>query len=122
MRTVFAVALCLVVGACAKAGPDAVGTWDMVSIGGNPLPYGGMAEHWAEVKESGVVNLHLIMEGESEPQVVEAEYSLGEETDGCVAYSSNDYQSGEPLVGSVCGDVLTLETVDGTSIVYHRRK
>jgi hypothetical protein len=119
---VVSVALSLILGGCAASGPEVQGIWDLVSINGESPPTQGMAQHWADVKEGGVVTLYFIPEGESEPQSVEAEYSLGEVEDGCVPYSSNDYQTGQPLVGSVCGDVLTLNTVDGAPIVYHRRK
>ena len=122
MRIVLAVTLSLVVGGCAADGPEVYGIWDLVSINGESLPTQGMAQHWTDVKEGGVVTLYFVPEGESEPQRVEAEYSLGEVKDGCIAYSSNDYQTGQRLVGSVCVDVLTLNTVDGVPIVYHRRK
>jgi hypothetical protein len=121
MRIMLAVALGLILGACADSGPEVHGIWDLVSINGEPLPTQGMAQHWVDVKEGGVVTLYFIPEGESEPQSVEAEYSLGEVQDGCIAYNSNDYRTGEPLVGSVCGDVLTLNTVDGVPIIYSRR-
>ena len=121
MRIMLAVALGLILGGCADSGPEVHGIWDLVSINGEPLPTQGMAQHWVDVKEGGVVTLYFIPEGESEPQSVEAEYSLGEVEDGCIAYNSNDYRTGEPLVGSVCGDVLTLNTVDGVPIIYSRR-
>ena len=124
MRTVLAVALCLVLGACATfggGGPDVIGIWDLVSIGGNPLPTAGKsATHRAEVKDGGVDGLHFTLEGQTEPLYVESEYSLGDIKDGCVEYRSQDYRTGEPLVGRI-GKRRTLRAPEAPGGMWTRR-
>jgi hypothetical protein len=121
MRTVLAVALCFVLGACA-GGPDVFGTYDYVSINGETLPMAAVTEGWMELRADGSLGLSITLPNQPDPMVYEGEFSLGEMEDGCIPYSSPDVEDPDKIwTGSICGDVFTNESA-GTTLVLHKRR
>ena len=123
MRAVFAVALCLVVGACAAfggGGPDPYGVWDIVSVNGEDLPFQEMTEGWCELNADGTEVCTMVAEGFPEPLVDSSPFTLGELEDGCFPYESTDPEGGV-WTGSICGDVFTAEGPDMVVVLHKRR-
>lgn len=123
MRTAFAVALSLIVGACATLGGGGTGpfgTWDIVSFNGEPLPVEGLEEGWCELSADGTELCTLFVEGMAEPILDSSPYTLGEMENGCLPYETID-DEGQTWIGSICGDVFTVDG-PGQTVVLHKRR
>lgn len=122
MRTLVAVALCFLLGACATFGggePDPYGIWDIVSINGETLPTAEVTEGWCELRADGIESCTLTLEGVDEPLADTSPFTLGEIRDGCFPYESTDSE-GTVWTGSICRDVFTAEGPDMV-VVLHKR-
>ncbi len=129
MRTVFAVALCFVLGGCATfggGGPDPFGIYDIESIVFLGMPgYFGTAVGSVDTGLTGWLELRADGTGTwrgpegSEPETAEFSFTLGDLDDGCFPFlmKSDDWEEG---VGTICGDVLTI-TGDGEAVFHKRR-
>jgi hypothetical protein len=127
MRTVLALALCFVVGACATFGggePDIYGIYDVVSMDGGSLPSAEISNAWGDLKPDGSWTMTLSLAGTSETMVEEGGSSIGEEVDGCLPFQSWNYLAPELMVyGTICDGVLTVPgTEEVASMVMHKRR
>jgi len=127
MRTVFAVALCFVLGACAMFGggePDIYGIYDMVSMGGETLPTAEISSAWVDWKPDGSWVMTITPAGTSETMVDEGGSSVEKAVDGCVPFQSWNSLAPEVIVpGTVCDGVATIPGEEGiVAMVMHKRR
>ena len=121
MRTIFAVGLCFVLGACASE-PSVYGIYDYVSINGETLPMAAVTEGWMELRADGSLGLEIVFPNQADPMVSEGEFTLGGMEDGCIPYTSPDVEDPDKVwTGSICGDVFTNESA-GETVVLHKRR
>ncbi len=121
MKTVFAVALCFILGACAGE-PDVFGFYDAVSMEGETLPMAdGVSEAWLEARSDGVAIFTFIIPG-PETMPVPGTFSVGEMENGCTPFSfRSDETPDRPMTGSICDGVMTAELA-GAALVLHKRR
>jgi hypothetical protein len=120
MRTVFAVALCLVVGACAGE-PDPYGSYDIVSVDGEDWTADQDMNGWYEIRPDGTGTLAFDIAAQPDLEPTESEFNLGEMTDGCIPWSAADPETGVEWTGSICGEVFTIQGA-GQTVVMHKRR
>jgi hypothetical protein len=123
MRTVLAVALYSVLGACARFGggePDPFGIYDLVSINGETLPTTEVTEGWCELRTDGTEFCSFTIVGAPEPMSGTSSVTLGEFKDGCLSYQSADGE-GSVWTGSICGETLTATNGEYTVVSNKRR-
>jgi len=120
VRTVFAVALCFVLGACATSGggePDIYGVWHPVSENGIAVPTDGANGLLLSFGPDGVVESFVrIPTGEG--GAMTGSYSLGEAADGCRSIELVFENVPASVLGSICGEVLTL--TGESTFVFHK--
>jgi len=123
MRNVYAVALCLVLGACATLGGgefDPYGVYDIVTVNGESLPTMEVISGWCELRTDGTDWCSMTVEGLSEPIEGSSPHTLGEFEDGCIPYESTD-EGGVLWTGSICGEILTAANGQLTVVLHKRR-
>jgi hypothetical protein len=124
MRTVLAVAGCLVVGACATFGGGVekiYGVYDVTSLNGAPLPNEMLSSGWLDWKPDGSWTGLMTPAGGAEPEALEGQTSVGEEADGCIPLQIWPTEAPEaPGTGTVCDGVMTVN-VEGIEWVLHKR-
>ena len=124
MRTVFAVALCFVVGACATFGggePDISGIYDLVSVNGEALPTPDVTKAWLELRADGVSVFTSDQPSLTDLEVDTGKITLEEMEDGCIPVYIEDDTDPIGFDGSVCGEVLTVE-IGNFLLVFHKRR
>ncbi len=102
------VAVSLAVTACGDSTPSVYGTYDFVSINGEPLPTEGVIEGRYEMKEDGTGDWTLELEGVADPFVSSGVFSVGTMADGCTPLEGEGKTRGN-WTASICGDILTTD-------------
>ena len=121
MRTVFAVALCFVVGACATT-PDIYGIYDLVSINGESIPNDASSSIWMEWRSDGSWTSHATVVGVPEPVVEDGQSSVEDEVDGCVPFQAWGNEAPDELItGTVCDGVISGTSPEGPFVMNKRR-
>ena len=123
MRTVFAIALCFLLGGCATFGGgefDPYGMYDLVSINGAALPTMEVTGGWYELRPDGTSTVTMDIAEMPDQEAGNADFSLGEMEDGCFPFRSTG-EDGSEWTGSICGDVFTVEGNE-TTVVMHKRR
>ena len=123
MRTVLAVALFFVLAACATFGggePDIYGIYDAVSMNGEPVPRARLTGGWVELRADGTGTVRWFYSEVAEPFELAFTFALGEMEDGCIPVISRTEGFAEE-VGSICGDVYTVESQADTVVLHKRR-
>jgi hypothetical protein len=123
MRALAAVALCLLVGACAtsdRGGPNIYGIYDVVSANGQDWPTADGMSGWYELRADGTSTLTMTIPSQPDLEPANADFSVGEMEDGCVPFNSTG-EDGSQWTGTICGDEFKVEGPE-TSVVMRRRR
>jgi hypothetical protein len=124
VRALFAVALCLVLGGCATFGGgevvDPYGIYDAVSFNGEPLPRARLTGGWVELRADSTGTVRWFYSEVAEPFELAFSFALGEMEAGCISVMSSTEGFAEE-VGSICGDVYTVESQKDTVVLHKRR-
>ena len=124
MKVVLLAMLCLFVGACATVGvaqPNTYGTYDVVSVNGEPLPHAIMTEGSYELRANGTSVYTIQNPSNLAPVVSDGTFSLGAFSEGCIPFTgTNEQGSAGGMTGSICSGVFLAEGGD-YSIVMHKR-
>jgi hypothetical protein len=125
MRGVFAVAWCLLFGACATVGggeSQIYGIYDVISIDGATLPYGDYLEAWVELGPNGNSMFTMILVDGPGPMEFPGTYSLEEYRDGCFPFLfvDNEHPS-ERMSGAICGEVMNAHNGRSPMVLHKRR-
>ena len=120
MRIILAVTLCLGLGACATFGSGlptmevVVGVYDFIK---DP---GVEESSTIEFRFDGTATM-INSEPGTSPQVIEGEFSIVGESDGCILLNAQEYGGGGPEEWKICDGVLSFPFW-GEEFRYRKRK
>jgi hypothetical protein len=129
MRTLFSVALCFVLGACATK-PDIYGEYDWAIFLGQNIPGDFFTDGWMELTPEGTWTAVATRADGSGQMTFEGGFSAGDEVDGCVLFEAwfssalkepftDVVAVNEPFPGKICDGEFATDC--GKGLAYKRQ-